>query len=108
MTRKMIQGKHLGKVTTVDMKTGKTEASKGSMMMLPAKAGTCEQCAYEHKAEDPHNAQSIFYQYFFYNDQGRWPDWNDAMAHCSDKMKELWKKHLTEAGVDHANGKVNP
>lgn len=107
--RKLIKGKHLGKATIVDQKTGKeTPVSGMTMMMLPAKPGTCEDCATAHKPESPHNAQSLFYQYKFYNEHGRWPNWNDALAHCSEEMKVIWKSHLVAAGVDVEAGRVYP
>lgn len=67
--------------------------------LLPAKPGTCPQCATKHKPELPHNQQSITYQYWFYNEHGRWPTWADAMAHCSDQMREWWTAELAKKGV---------
>jgi hypothetical protein len=67
--------------------------------LLPAKKGTCEQCAVNHEPEQPHNQQSMAYQYWFYNKHGRWPTWRDAMAHCSDEIKALWIKELATHGV---------
>lgn len=96
--RKPIEGKHLNE--------GNSAFTK--MMMLPAKEGTCEQCATKHEPEQPHNAQAMFYQYYFYNETGKWPNWTDAMAHCSDKVKEFWISHLKQAGVDVEAGRVHP
>lgn len=70
--------------------------------------GTCEQCATAHDPEQPHNAQSLAYQYKFYDQHGRWPDWRDAMAHCPPGVKTLWRQSLIDAGVDVDGGKVNP
>ena len=78
----MIPGKHLG-----------------PFVMFPAAPGTCPECAVKHGPEMPHNQQSLFWQYKFYNDHGRWPTWEDAMAHCSDEMKEFWRQALQERGV---------
>jgi hypothetical protein len=109
MSRKVIPGKHLAKsMVTVNRKTGETKPSNGTMMMLPAKEGTCEWCAVDHLPEQPHNAQSMFYQYRFYNEHGRWPNWLDAMEHCSIDTQAHWKHHLEKMGVDVAGGKVNP
>lgn len=66
---------------------------------MPAKEGTCEQCAVNHEPEQPHNQQSLAYQYWFYDKHGRWPTWKDAMEHCSDEIKEFWKKELATRGV---------
>jgi|GEM_PF-2625893 hypothetical protein len=68
------------------------------MYMLPAAPGTCEECATAHDPTYPHNKQSLFYQYRFYFKENRWPTWEDAMAHCSDKMKEAWRQELTKLG----------
>lgn len=105
--RKLIPGKHLGGGVSVDCKTGK-ETPLGTFGLLPAAEGTCEWCAVRHFPSQPHNAQSMFYQYRFYNEHGRWPNWLDAMAHCSDELKTAWKSHLKKLGVDVDRGKVNP
>lgn len=107
--RKMIEGKHLANSSyTVDLKTGKKTKTKVNMMMLPAKEGTCEDCATAHDPNHPHNAQSMFYQYKFYNDRGRWPNWKDAMKHCAAPVKKRWTELLVEKGVDVKGGAVNP
>jgi len=67
---------------------------------LPSEPGTCEICSVEHKPELPHDAQSLFYQYKFYNEHGRWPTWKDAMAHCSKEMKKHWVSELRKKGVE--------
>ena len=61
--------------------------------------GTCPECAVAHEPEQPHNAQSLAYQYKFYDKHGRWPTWTDAMDHCSDEIKAQWIEALTERGV---------
>ena len=61
--------------------------------------GTCPECAVKHEPHLPHNRNSLTYQYKFYDKHGRWPTWEDAMAHCPDEIKELWKKALEERGV---------
>lgn len=107
--RQMIQGKHLAKVTTVNMKTGKVvKNTTAKVMMLPAAPGKCQECAVDHPPEQPHNAQSMFYQYKFYNEHGRWPNWKDAMKHCKPAMRKQWTGHLEKMGVDVKGGKVNP
>ena len=78
----LIEGKHLG-----------------CFALMPAPAGTCQECAVDHDPEQPHNQQSLFYQYKFYNEHGRWPTWKDAMEHCSEDIKAFWKRELEERGV---------
>ena len=67
--------------------------------LLPAKPGTCQECAVDHDPSYPHNQQSLYYQYHFYAENQRWPTWEDAMAHCSDDMKTVWKDELRKEGV---------
>ena len=80
----------------------------GTMMLLPAKAGTCEQCATAHEPHLPHNAQSLFYQVKFQMENGRGPTWLDAMAHCTAEMQAAWMHGLKERGVDVEGGAINP
>lgn len=79
---KIIPGKHLG-----------------AFSMFPAAPGTCPKCAVDHSPEQPHNQQSLHWQYWFYNEHGRWPTWLDAMAHCTEEMKTLWRIELLKRGV---------
>jgi hypothetical protein len=62
--------------------------------MLPPPPGTCQECAAKHKPDDPHNAQSLPYQYSFYAKRGRWPTWRDAVAHCTPEIRTAWEKEL--------------
>lgn len=62
-------------------------------------AGTCPECAVKHDPWQPHNRDSLTYQYKFYDKHGRWPTWEDAMEHCSDEVKEVWKTALQAHGV---------
>lgn len=78
----LIKGKHLGPFN-----------------MFPAAPETCPECAVKHEPDEPHNRSSLFYQYHFYNEHGRWPTWEDAMAHCSEETKALWKTELEKRGV---------
>lgn len=69
------------------------------MILLPPAPGTCPECGVQHDPGLPHNQQSLYYQYHFFQENGRWPTWSDAMAHCSDEMKSFWKKELSKRGV---------
>lgn len=62
--------------------------------MLKAPPGTCPGCAVTHEAEQPHNKQSLCYQYTFYRSNGRWPTWADAVAHCAPAVREAWEREL--------------
>lgn len=103
---KPIKGKHLNQALKVDAKTGKETKHDGSMFLMPAKEGTCPDCATIHELDWPHNAQSMFYQYKFYNEYGRWPNWGDAMKHCDPKTKKFWKLELMKHGVKESDFKV--
>jgi hypothetical protein len=74
-------------------------------IMLPPAPHLCQKCAVDHKPEQPHNQQSMFWQYWFYRESnGRWPTWKDAMAHCSDETKGLWIEALKGHGIDVEKG----
>jgi hypothetical protein len=67
-------------------------------MLLPPAPGTCPICAVNHRPEEPHNQQSLYYQYRFYGVRGRWPTWADAVAHCAPQMRERWERELRASG----------
>lgn len=69
------------------------------LLRPPVAPGQCADCAVFHAPNLPHNRDSLFYQYSFYEQNGRWPTWADAMAHCSDEMKAAWVAALAEKGV---------
>lgn len=64
------------------------------------KDGQCPVCAAVHDPGMPHNQQSLFYQYSFYEEHGRWPTWADALEHCSDDVKERWAAELKKRGIE--------
>lgn len=68
------------------------------MILLPCKEGVCQECAVDHPADVPHNCGSLYYQYKFYAEQGRWPTWKDAIAHCDDITRKLWEAELRRRG----------
>ncbi len=69
----------------------------------PMKPGQCPDCATVHDQTYPHNQQSMFWQYSFYEKNGRFPTWEDAMAHCTPEMKKVWIASLAERGVVVSN-----
>ena len=80
------------------MKVEKIPAS--AMKLLPPRPGYCQECAVKHEPNQPHNKQSLYYQYKFYADNGRWPNWIDAMAHCGNEMQRAWMEELMKKGVN--------
>lgn len=59
----------------------------GITMIGKAPEGTCPECAVKHDPWQPHNKDSLTYQYKFYDEHGRLPTWEDAMAHCDEDIK---------------------
>ncbi|PNU02495.1 hypothetical protein [Novosphingobium guangzhouense] len=79
-----------------------------TMFVLPPHPDKCQVCASDHEPELPHNAQSIYYQMTFNMEHGRGPTWLDAMEHCTEEMRALWRDALMERGVDVDGGGINP
>ncbi len=79
---------------------GYLQQRHGCMMLGKTHEGTCTECAVAHDPGMPHNQQSLAYQYHFYDQHGRWPTWEDAMAHCTEEVKEQWKVALRERGIE--------
>lgn len=79
---------------------GHIEKESGFMMIDSVPDGVCKVCATKHEKDFPHNQQSIHYQYRFYDENGRWPTWEDAMAHCSEEMKAYWAEALKSKGIN--------
>lgn len=73
---------------------------KSFTALLPAAPGTCPECATEHPPEQPHNWQSLFYLYRYYQQHGRFPTWHDAMSHCTPEMQAAWREALRESGIE--------
>ena len=71
-----------------------------SVTLLPPKPGVCPICADNHKPEYPHNKNSIYYQMRFRQDHGRFPKWSDAMAHCTQEIKDLFVGECKKRGID--------
>ena len=77
-------------------------AGDGVMTILPPAPDCCQVCATKHEPHLPHNPQSFYWQFKFNIQHGRVPTWKDALAHCSDAMKDLWVKALAERDI-HVN-----
>lgn len=71
---------------------------KAEMKLLPPARHLCQQCAWEHPPEQPHNKQTLFYQVKFEMENNRPGTWNDAMSHCTPDIQKQWKEHLRNAG----------
>lgn len=91
-----------GKMQVVDATTGKvTEEREARWKLMPPAADACQVCGHKPApgADEPHNAQSLYYQYSFYADHGRWPTWRDAIRHCSEPLRVAWEGELRKRGV---------
>ncbi len=85
-------------ITNVNVTTGKETHEPMSWKVLPPSGDKCQVCAWVHEPQEPHNAQTVYYQLLFYSMVGRPPTWADALAHCDEKMKMTWERLLKDAG----------
>jgi hypothetical protein len=74
--------------------------SDKAFTLLPPDLSKCQQCAIKHAVDQPHNATTLYYGYFFYREHGRSPTWADAIAHCDDQTQAVWTEHLASIGID--------
>jgi hypothetical protein len=59
----------------------------------------CKECGETHLPFMPHDKDSLYYRLEFYEKNGRYPTWEDAVAHCPEEIKEVWKRELKKLGV---------
>jgi len=78
---------------------GKVKKVDHSVHLLPPPSDACQECAVDHRPDEPHNKDSMFYQMAFRKEHGRWPTWADAIAHCSDDAKVAIKEMLEKEGL---------
>jgi hypothetical protein len=71
----------------------------GFDLIVEIDEGACVECGRKHDPALPHDQQKPVYRYLFYDKHGRWPTWLDAMAHCSDEVKESWAALLADQGI---------
>jgi len=76
--------------------------------LLPPRPDVCQQCATDHEPNFPHNAHSLYYQTKFQMDHGRGATWVDAMGHCTDDMKKIWKELLLSKKINIDAGEIYP
>lgn len=70
------------------------------LSLMPVNSSKCQCCAVDHKPEQPHNAQSLYYGFWHQEKYGRSPTWADAMAHCPEGIKKGFTEYLEKLGVD--------
>ncbi len=71
----------------------------GATLLGRTPQGACPECGVAHEPGMPHDRDSLAYQYGFYRREGRWPTWEDAMAHCDAAVKDRWREALISEGV---------
>lgn len=54
--------------------------------------GKCKICAMRHDRRLPHDIRSVYYIVRFVQKNGREPNAQDAMRHCTDEVKEKLEK----------------
>lgn len=88
------------KCQTVDAQGRVVDEQNKAAMLMPPRKDACQTCGRHpgHEPDQPHDAQSLYYQYAFYGEHGRWPTWKDAVAHCSGAVKAQWETTLRSMG----------
>lgn len=71
----------------------------GATLLSRVPEGCCQECAVQHEPQMPHNKDSMYYQYHFYDEHGRFPTWEDAMAHCPVEIRTYFIEELKKRGV---------
>ena len=69
-----------------------------NIKIRPPRPRACKVCATFHKPGQPHDRDSLYYQNHFYRDYGRFPTWEDAMAHCTEDVKAAFRAKLEGGG----------
>lgn len=59
--------------------------------VTPPTPDACPVCACKHDPSDPHVLESIYYQNRFRKEHKRFPNIDDASAHCSEMTKAYWR-----------------
>jgi hypothetical protein len=78
----------------------KFQTQQRVLKLLPPTSNMCPVCAIAHPEDYPHDANSVYYKYYFHQQHQRFPTWRDAMVHCSPELQEVWCEHLESLGVD--------
>lgn len=76
------------------------EVPLSSMQLLPPAPDVCQVCAVGHAPEEPHNPQSLFWQTARTMEGKPAAGWEEALAHCSQEMRESWINALGLKGVE--------
>lgn len=74
------------------------DIKNNKLNLLPCAPDVCQECAVKHDLMQPHNAQSLYYQFKFYSCHQRYPTWKDAVSHCDKQTQKLWEAELIKLG----------
>ena len=73
--------------------------TENKMVLMKPHPDACQVCGREHEPHLPHDQQSLYYQMAFHAQHGRYPTWEDAMAHCGPSVKHDWTVALRDHGI---------
>ncbi len=65
----------------------------------------CQVCGHGHEPPSPqpgtppHNPQSLYWKIAFHREHGRYPTWEDALAHTGDDVHTAWREALANYGI---------
>lgn len=91
--------------TTIDADGREVVEEQEAMLLPPDDPNICQTCNTDHPAGHPHKFESLYYQYAFLADHGRWPVWRDSFAHCDPQIQEVALRVLAKHGIDPDGGK---
>lgn len=60
------------------------------LYLAPPLPGTCPICGCEHRADEPHNVNSLYFKYAFHEKHGRFPTAKDACQHCPASIRSQY------------------
>lgn len=67
------------------------------LKFFPPPPSKCPLCATEHGPTSAHDATSLHYMMRFRLAHGRDATWADAIAHCPQRIRKLWRRSLVTA-----------
>lgn len=77
---------------------GMEDMSLNDLSLLKPHPDVCQVCAADHGEQEPHNPESLYWQVARRSEGLPPATWEDAMAHCSMEVQNVWKEALAEYG----------
>jgi len=75
---------------------GIVQSKIGRLLLLPPGPGVCPLCAQKHGDELPHCWESFYYKVRFFRAHGRLPTYEDAAAHCTPEVRDVFLRTYEE------------